>query len=141
MDHVSKRADLDAIRAEVARIESEPGFDFSKAPIGIPIEPAVTGIPATEQNQAIEPAPIPDELPPVVGQFDDAPLRQPFGAWLVAQAGRKGWIADLAKWAKSDPRAASAIDPDDVRKRLTEIYAEGDAFEALDDAELDWAAI
>jgi len=29
---------------------------------------------------------------------------------------------------------------EDVRKRLAEINAEGDAFEALDDAELDWLA-
>lgn len=80
----------------------------------------------------------------MVTQFDDAAEaghpRQPFGAWLLEQGDCKGWIADLAKWAKSDrgfPRNGSV---EDVRKRLTAVYAEGDAFEALEDAELSWAS-
>lgn len=132
MDHVSHRTNLDALRAEIHRIEQEPSFDFA----------------AAEKAQA-EPVPLPEEKPPVVGQFDEpaaeeAPVddygRQPFGTWLLAQNKRKDWIADLAKWANSDARFPKHGDADAVRKRLTEIYAEGDAFEALDDAELNWLA-
>ncbi len=126
MEHATS---LDQLRAEVARIESELSFDFA-ASIAPP-PPA--------------PEPLPEELPPVVGQFDDVAEvedeRQPFGAWLLEQDKRKGWIADLAKWAKSDrgfPRTGSV---EDVRNRLTAVYAEGDAYEALEDAELDWAAL
>jgi len=140
MDHVSNRADLDALRAEVHRIESEPSFDFA----------------AAEKTQAavvyavVESAPLPEEQPPVVGQFDDLPIAAveddefgpvPFGEWLLKQDKRKDWIADLAKWAKSDIRFPKLGSADDVRKRLTDIAAEGDAFEALDDAELDWLAL
>lgn len=128
MDTVSQSLTLDDLRAVVARIEEAPTFDFEASLAPMP-----------------QPAPIQAELPPVVSQFDDVvPVdREPFGRWLVAQAARKksGWVADLAKWAKGDPRAPAAATPDDVRKRLTEIYAEGDAFEALDDAELDWLAL
>lgn len=128
MDHVSNRADLDQLREEVFRIESEPGFDFA-------------GAEAAHAARAV-PAPQPEALPIVAAEpVADAPERQPFGAWLVAQKKRSGWIADLAKWAASDFRAQAAVTPDDVRKRLTEVYAEGDAFEALDDAELEWLTL
>ncbi|MBV1692549.1 hypothetical protein KRR38_34185 [Novosphingobium sp. G106] len=66
--------------------------------------------------------------------------RQSFGEWLVAQTDRKGWVGDLAKAAKADrdfPRRASAAD---VRARLQKMGADGDVFEALDDAELDWSS-
>lgn len=128
MEHATK---LDDLRAEVARIESEPSFDFAAS--------------VASQRPAPTPEPLPEELPPIVGQFDEVDevdtQRQPFGAWLLEQTQRKGWIADLAKWAKSDrgfPRNGSV---EDVRNRLTAVYAEGDAFEALEDAELDWASI
>jgi len=134
MDHVSHRGDLEALRAKVARIESEPSFDFAAADLRV---------------AQVQPEPIPEELPPVVGQFEDDQLHlamgaaggQPFGEWLLGQKDRKGWISDLAKWAKSDIRFPKHGSPDDVRKRLTEIQAEGDAFEALDDAEMDWLAL
>jgi hypothetical protein len=129
MGHATK---LDELRAKVARIESEPGFDFAAS------------VPSQRPAPAPEPEPLPEELPPQVGQFDDVTdadsTPQPFGAWLLEQGQRKGWIADLAKWAKSDrgfPRNGSV---QDVRKRLTAVQAEGDAFEALDDAEMDWAS-
>lgn len=64
--------------------------------------------------------------------------RPPFGAWLLQQEKRGGFIGDLAKGMKADrgfPRTGSV---DDVRKHLSSIRAEGDAFEALDDAENDW---
>lgn len=66
--------------------------------------------------------------------------RPAFGEWLLRQDKRGGFIGDLAKGMKADrafPRRGSV---DDVRKHLSSIRAEGDAFEALDDAELDWSA-
>ncbi len=129
MEHTTT---LDQLRAEVARIESEPSFDFA-APV-----PAQCSAPTPA------PTPLPAELPPVVGQFDDVveaePARQPFGAWLLEQANSKGWIADLAKWAKSDRGFPKNGSVEDVRKRLTAVYAEGDAYEALEDAKLSWAS-
>lgn len=164
MDHVSQRGDLDGLRAEVARIESEPSFDFAAAEATKAAKIIPENIPANDSDYAgtmqlsddggqLEPQPIPDELPPTVDQFDENATsragikqdacedgRQPFGQWLLAQKDRKGWIADLAKWAKTDIRFPKHGSPDDVRKRLTEVRAEGDAFEALDDAEMDWLA-
>ena len=61
-----------------------------------------------------------------------------FGAWLLKQTGRDDWIGTLAKQAKRDPRFRAATTPDDLRKKLQEAGAEGDAFEALDDAEGEW---
>ena len=64
--------------------------------------------------------------------------RPPFGAWLLQQTKRDGFVGDLAKGMKADrgfPRTGSV---DDVRKHLSSIRAEGDAFEALEDAERDY---
>lgn len=63
-----------------------------------------------------------------------------FGAWLLTQVGREGWIGALAKQAKDDPTFRKAATPDDLRKRLQSAGAEGDSFEALDDAETEWKA-
>jgi len=139
MDNVSDRADLDALRAEVHRIEQD-SFNFSGAE---PERLSSTLVPPSVD-------PLPEEQPPAAGQFDDLPITaveddefgpMPFGEWLLKQDKRKDWIADLAKWAKSDIRFPKLGSADDVRKRLTDIAAEGDAFEALDDAELDWLAL
>lgn len=70
----------------------------------------------------------------------EAKTQLAFGAWLLCQGERKGLIGRLAKAATSDrgfPRRGSA---DEVRARLIATQADGDMFEALDDAELDWAA-
>lgn len=61
-----------------------------------------------------------------------------FGAWLLQQTARDGWIGALAKQAKGDPRFLKSLTPDDLRKRLHDAGAEGDSFEALDDAETEW---
>lgn len=61
-----------------------------------------------------------------------------FGAWLLQQTGRDGWIGALAKQAKGDPTFRKAAGPNDLRKRLQSAGAEGDSFEALDDAEAEW---
>jgi hypothetical protein len=63
-----------------------------------------------------------------------------FGAWLLKQTKRDDWIGPLAKSAKGDPRFRANSTPDDLRKRLQEAGAEGDAFEAVDDAESEWMA-
>ncbi|MBJ7441938.1 MAG: hypothetical protein JHD35_23375 [Sphingopyxis sp.] len=65
-------------------------------------------------------------------------LGEGFGEWLVKQIKRDGWIGTLAKSAKADFRFRSGSTPDDLRKRLQEAGAEGDTFEALDDAESEW---
>ncbi|WP_416463156.1 hypothetical protein [Sphingomonas sp. VDB2] len=61
-----------------------------------------------------------------------------FGAWLLKQVKREDWIGTLAVQAKADPRFRAASTPDELRKRLQEAGAEGDPFEALDDAEIEW---
>jgi hypothetical protein len=61
-----------------------------------------------------------------------------FGRWLLGQADRDGWIGDLVRAAKSDREFPRGGDPEAVRKRLRETMAEGDMFEAVDDAESEW---
>jgi len=63
---------------------------------------------------------------------------EPFGAWLVMQTGRTGWIGDLAKAAKGDRSFPRNGDPDAVRAHLSEKQAESDMLEAVDDAERSW---
>lgn len=66
--------------------------------------------------------------------------RQPFGAWVIAQGDRTGLLGDLAKVARTDRLFPKRGDPEAVRKHLRETGADGDAFAAIDDAELDWLA-
>lgn len=63
---------------------------------------------------------------------------EPFGTWLLAQKNRGDWIDALVLAARSDRSFPKTGSPDDVRKRLTEMQAEGDMFERLDDAERLW---
>ncbi|MEH3107170.1 MAG: hypothetical protein PGN09_07770 [Sphingomonas fennica] len=63
-----------------------------------------------------------------------------FGAWLLAQKGREGLIGQLVDAAKADRGFPRDGDPEAVRKRLRNNYAEGDLFDAIDDAETDWLA-
>jgi len=64
--------------------------------------------------------------------------RPPFGEWLLQQRDRDGWVGELVKAAKDDRGFPRRGDPEAVRKRLREVQAEGDMFQAVDDAELDW---
>lgn len=66
---------------------------------------------------------------------------KPFGTWLLEQTDRPGWISGLAKAAKSDRLFPRSGDIEAVRKRFQETGADGDAFEALDDAEMDYLAL
>jgi len=64
--------------------------------------------------------------------------RVPFGTWLLEQGNRRGTLGELAKAARLDrlfPRKGHA---DAVRARFSAAGADGDAFEALDDAERDY---
>jgi hypothetical protein len=47
----------------------------------------------------------------------------------------------MADAARKDPRFPRNGSPDDVRKHLNAMQAEGDMFEAIDDAELDWLSL
>lgn len=64
--------------------------------------------------------------------------RPPFGEWLVKQVDRDGWVGELVTAAKADRAFPRKGDPEAVRKRLREVQAESDMFQAVDDAELDW---
>jgi hypothetical protein len=130
MTDVSKWADNDIAEvqpsAEEVEAAGQVGFDFDVVAVKPPP-------PATVESA--------EDIALVLGDPDAQSSRPPFGAWLIGQTSRKGWIADLAKAAKADPRFPKQGEPDDVRKRLRELGAEGDAYEALDDAELDWLAL
>ncbi|MEP9359974.1 hypothetical protein [Sphingomonas sp. KR3-1] len=75
--------------------------------------------------------------------MDDAPHNQgnmPFGEWLLQQSNRTGYVGELAASAKNDPKFPKAGTPEQVRARLREVMAEGDMFDAVDDAEADWTS-
>lgn len=76
-----------------------------------------------------------------VEQERELQLREPFGAWLLAQVDRDDWIDGLAAAARADPAFPKRGDVEQVRKRMQERGADPDAFEALDDAELDWLSL
>lgn len=143
MEHVSELiADLDTPQPSAHDIEAagQVPFDFA-APIkdGPDLDRPTDGsnlshvVGVTEMVETGEYT--------VAGDAAEGPAREPFGAWLLAQKDRKGWIGDLAKAAKNDPRFPKRGDPDEVRKRLKELGADGDSFEAVDDAEMDWLAL
>lgn len=67
--------------------------------------------------------------------------REPFGRWLLAQRSRGDWIDALADAARADRAFPKDGDPEAVRLRMTELGADPDAFEALDDAELHWLSL
>jgi hypothetical protein len=63
-----------------------------------------------------------------------------FGRWLLKQRDRRDWIDGVAEAARADRQFPRDGDPEAVRKRLREMSADGDAFAAIDDAELHWLA-
>lgn len=64
--------------------------------------------------------------------------RGAFGRWLLMQTERGGLVGELAKCAVADRGFPKDGDPEAVRQRLRVGQAEGDMFEAVDEAELDW---
>lgn len=77
------------------------------------------------------PAPLREMVEPVV----DEGAPEPFGAWLLDQAKRSGSIGELAKAVRQDRRFPKRGSVDDVRRHFGSLGADGDAFDALDDAE------
>ena len=63
-----------------------------------------------------------------------------FGSWLRAQVEREGLIGQLVAGAKSDHKFPRNGTPDQVRQHLSAMQADGDLFEAVDEAEIDWLA-
>jgi hypothetical protein len=64
---------------------------------------------------------------------------EPFGRWLLAQKERGDWIDALASAARADRTFPKDGDPEAVRKHLRAQQADGDAFQAVDDAESAWS--
>ncbi|MDO7843581.1 YozE family protein [Sphingomonas immobilis] len=61
-----------------------------------------------------------------------------FGRWLLQQRERGDWVDDLAQAARADRGFPKDGDPEAVRQHLRKQQADGDIFQAVDDAETDW---
>ena len=66
--------------------------------------------------------------------------RQTFGAWLLGQKKRDDWVGQLANAAARDPQFPRSGSVKDVYERLNALQAEGDMFQAVEDAESEWLA-
>jgi hypothetical protein len=123
MDQTPTTPTLDDLRREVSRIAEGGGAfqDFTKGP----------------DFRAFVPSPPDPRLRPT-GRTASPAERGAFGRWLVMQAGRGGLVGELAKCAMADHGFPKDGDPEAVRQRLRVGQAEGDMFEAVDEAELDW---
>jgi len=64
--------------------------------------------------------------------------REPFGRWLLAQTDRGDWVDGLAAAARADRSFPKDGDPEAVRAHLRKQQADGDVFQIVDDAEMDW---
>ena len=102
-------------------------------PAQVPGEHRVEAPVAPEEPARAEPQPAREMI-------EEAPVpTKPFGTWLLEQKGhRREWIANLAKAAGVDTSFPKRGDPEAVRARMTAMGADGDAFEAIDDAEREW---
>lgn len=70
-----------------------------------------------------------------------APKPEPFGRWLIAQRERGDWIDELATAARADRAFPKDGDPEAVRAHLRGQQADGDVFQAVDDAESAWSSL
>lgn len=70
-----------------------------------------------------------------------AAKRENFARWLLAQLKRDDDIGELARAAHSDPGFPIDGDFKAVSKRLNAVQATPEMHLALEEAELDWAAI
>jgi hypothetical protein len=61
-----------------------------------------------------------------------------FGAWVLAQRDREGLVGQLVEGARADRKFPRNGSPEDVRKHPSAMQADGDLFEAVDEAETDW---
>jgi hypothetical protein len=87
---------------------------------------------------SVVPAKAPGPPRPAVDESAESPRPQPFGTWLMDQGKRPGSLGELARAAKTDRSFPKGGSVDDVRKRFAQAGADGDAFEALDDAEREY---
>ena len=80
------------------------------------------------------------ERTPQHGRVSTPAERMPFGRFLLSQRGRPetDWIGTLARAAAADRGFPVDGDPEAIRARLRALHADGDMFEAVDDAELNW---
>ncbi|WP_278392040.1 YozE family protein [Sphingobium yanoikuyae] len=67
--------------------------------------------------------------------------KPPFGQWLIEQENREGAIGELAKHAKADRSFPKSGTVKDVWKRLNTMQVEGDLYDAMEEAELDYLAL
>lgn len=72
---------------------------------------------------------------------DPAVNALPFGQWVLEQGERGGFLGQLAGIAKTDRGFPKNGGPEAVRKRLGDTGADPEMFDAVDEAELDWAAL
>ena len=93
----------------------------------------------TPDFRAFTPAP-PDARLKEEGRTKSGEERGPFGRWLLRQP-EEGALGTLIKAAKADRQFPKDGDANAVRSRLNACGAEGDMFEVVDDAELDWYAL
>lgn len=63
-----------------------------------------------------------------------------FGGWLRVQIDREGPVGQLVDGAKADRRFPHDGAPADVRTHLNAMQANGDLFEVVDQADIDWLA-
>lgn len=61
-----------------------------------------------------------------------------FGEWLLDQKDSEGAIAELIVAAKADRALPRRGSPNDVRKRLNKMQADGDMHAVFGDAKPDW---
>ena len=116
----------------VPRPRSRP---IVRAPRDAPAQLELRMVPA----EARPPVP-PAQIEPPMTTPSPAPetTLQPFGAWLLEQSKRPGSLGDIAKAARADRLFPKNGTGEDVRKRFNVVGADGDAFEALDDAEREY---
>lgn len=114
---------LDDLRREVSRIAGGGGSfqDITKGPDFRAFVPAAPDLRLRQAGRTAAPA-----------------ERGAFGHWLLMQTGRRDLVGELAKCAVADRGFPKDGDPEAVRQRLSVGQAEGDMFEAVDEAELDW---
>jgi hypothetical protein len=67
--------------------------------------------------------------------------REPFGKWLLAQRDHGDWVDELASAARAHRTFPKNGDPEAVRAHLRQQQADGDVFQAVDDAEADWQSV
>jgi hypothetical protein len=67
--------------------------------------------------------------------------REPFGKWLLVQRDRGDCVDDLGSAAPADRTFPKNGDPEAVRAHLRKQQADGDTFQAVDDAEADWQSL